>query len=218
MTEYDPEAGAARTDLCRLLAACYYEPGAEFAEERVFEAMVELASRIDEELAGHARRMAGDFAHSEHEALLLDYTRLFLGPNGALAQPYESAWSKDPAVLMGQSTLSVVQLYRDGGFETDEGFHDLPDHVACELEFLYLLLFREHQAREQGDADAVAAAVGLRDKLLGEHLGAWIGPFTEAVAEGAQSAFYRELAAMTARFVRLEADRLRGPSLFLRSP
>lgn len=209
MREYDPQAGGARTDLCRLIAACFYQPGPEFAEERVFEAMVALAGRIDEHLAEHARRMAEDFGHSGHEALLLDYTRLFLGPNGALAQPYESAWSKDPAMPMGQSTLSVLQLYRDGGFEADEGFHDLPDHVACELEFLYLLLFREHQARAQGDADATAAAVGLRDKLLGEHLGAWIGPFTDAVAEGAQSAFYRELAALTARFVMLEGDRLR---------
>lgn len=201
MTQYDPGTGAARTDLCRLIAACYYQPGPEFAEEKVFEAMVGLASRIDEALAEHARRMAADFEHSGHEALLLDYTRLFLGPNGALAQPYESAWSRDP----GHSTPSVLQLYREGGFEADEGFHELPDHVACELEFLYLLLFREHQARAQGDADAVAAAVGLRDKLLGEHLGAWIRPFTAAVAQGAQTAFYRELAALTDRFVGLEA-------------
>jgi TorA maturation chaperone TorD len=207
-TPYDPEAGAARTDLCRLIAACYYEPGPEFAEEKVFEAMVELASRLDEALTGHARRMAGDFVHSGHEALLLDYTRLFLGPNGALAQPYESAWSPEPA-LMGQATQSIVQLYRDAGFETGEDFHDLPDHIACELEFLYLLLFREHQARAQGEADALAAAVGVRDKLLGDHLGKWIVPFTAAVAEGAQSVFYRELAALTARFVRLEGDRLR---------
>lgn len=184
-----------------MIAACYYQPGLEFAEERVFETMVELASRIDDELAGHARRMAADFDHSGQKALLLDYTRLFLGPNVALAQPYESAWSRDS----GNSTLSVVQLYHEGGFETDEGFHDLPDHVACELEFLYLLLFREHQAREQGDADAVAAAVGLRDRLLDEHLGAWTPPFTAAVADCAQTDFYRELAALTARFVGLEA-------------
>jgi TorA maturation chaperone TorD len=201
MTQYDPATGAARTDLCRLIAACYYEPGREFAEERVFEAMSGLAHRIDEGLAGHARRMAEDFEHSGPGALLLDYTRLFLGPNGALAQPYESAWSRNAG--------TVVQLYRDGGFETDAQFHDLPDHVACELEFLYLLLFREHQAHAQGDADALAAAVGVRDKLLGDHLGTWIGPFTDAVAEGAQTPFYRELAAMTARFVRLEGDRLR---------
>lgn len=209
MAEYDPETGAARTDLCRLIAACYYEPGPEFAEEKVFDGMVALASRIDEALAGHARRMAEDFDHSGHDALLLDYTRLFLGPNGALAQPYESAWSRDAGSLMGKSAASVVQLYRDGGFEPDAAFHELPDHVACELEFLYLLLFREHQARARGEADSVAEAVGMRDKFLGDHLGTWIGPFTEAVAKGARSPFYRELAALTARFVRLEGDRLR---------
>ena len=37
-------------------------------------------------------------------------------------------------------------LYADAGFEMDEAFRDLPDHVAAELEFMYLLLFRQAEA------------------------------------------------------------------------
>ena len=103
--------------------------------------------------------------------------------------------------------MAVQQLYAEGGFEIGEDFHELPDHVAAELEFLYLLIFRETEARGKGDLDALAAATDLRGRFLAAHLGAWIGPFTAAVRSGAQTAFYRELADLTELFVRLEAAR-----------
>ena len=45
----------------------------------------------------------------------------------------------------------------------------------------------------------------LRQRFLAEHLGAWVGPFTAAVSDGAQTDFYRELADLTRRFVAAEA-------------
>ena len=38
------EHGLAREDLCRFLAACYYQPGPEFAEEKVFDSMLAAAN------------------------------------------------------------------------------------------------------------------------------------------------------------------------------
>ena len=86
------DRAAARETFCRLLAACYYEIGPEFAEERVFQALRDAASRIDSELAAHACRLAEAFAGAGTESLLVDYTRLFLGPTDALARPYGSVW------------------------------------------------------------------------------------------------------------------------------
>ena len=40
---------------------------------------------------------------------------------------------------MGDSTMAVLALYREGGFHVAEAFTEMPDHVAVELEFLYLL-------------------------------------------------------------------------------
>ena len=196
----------ARADLCRFLAACYYQPGPEFAEEKLFESMGIAAQRIDARLAEHVCRMAADFTATGHEQLLLDYTRLFVGPTEAVAHPYESVWTEGGAV-MGRSTLSVLELYREGGFDIDPAFGDLPDHVACELEFLYLLLFREMQARGEDDPGKLASAATLRRRLLDEHLGNWVFPFAAAVAAGARSVFYRELAGLTDRFLRLETSR-----------
>jgi TorA maturation chaperone TorD len=74
--------------------------------------------------------------------------------------------------------------------------------VAVELEFLYLLTFRQHQAQVTGDATAAASWDDLRQRFVQRHLGAWVGPFTDAVRAGARTAFYRELAGLTDRFIR----------------
>jgi TorA maturation chaperone TorD len=205
MTATDGGRDAARADLARLLAACYYEPGAALAEERVCELIVAAATIVDPALTAPARRLADAFSAASLEALLVDYARLFLGPVKALAQPYGSVWLETDGGLMQGSTVAVAALYAEGGFEIADEFRDLPDHVAAELEFLYLLLFKLAQARVSGDGAAASTVDALRRRFLEEHLGVWIGRFGAAVTAGAQTDFYRALAALTERFVALEA-------------
>lgn len=106
--------------------------------------------------------------------------------------------------------MAVLELYAEGGFEIDDGFRELPDHVAAELEFLYLLLFRRAEALRNANADDDARYRDLQRRFLDEHLGRWAAPFAAAIQDGAQSAFYRELAALTEGFVRSEAAAARA--------
>ena len=204
MPNHEPDQGIAREHLCRLLAACYYQPGPEFAEEKVFDSMLNAATRISPELAAHAQRLGDDFSAAGHEALLLDYTRLFLGPNHIIAKPYGSIWLEGQNTVMGDSTVAVEALYQEGGFDMSEYFREVPDHIAVELEFLYLMIYRENEAQHNGEPQALQAKAALRKRFLAEHVGRWIGPFTSAVIAGAQSAFYRDLAELTLAFVELE--------------
>jgi len=207
----DFDALAARADLCRLLAACFFEPGPEFAEEKLFDSLTDAASRVDAALAAQANRLGDAFAAEDAQELLVDYTRLFLGPVDALAQPYGSVWIEQRQSLMQDSTLAVISLYEAGGVEVDEDFRDLPDHIVAELEFLYLLLFRRAEALRNEDADAAARYAGLQQRFLDEHLGCWVPPFAAAMLEGAQTAFYRELASLADLFVRSEAAAVARP-------
>lgn len=206
MAASDHRIATAREDLCRFLAACYYEPGPEFAEERIFDSLREAAGTVQPGLAPIATRIGEAFAAEGPEDLLVEYTRLFLGPVQPVARPYGSVWLRgggerpDPAP-------EVLSFYEEGGFEIAEDFRELPDHVAAELEFLYLLLFRENPARRAAEPAASPIAADLRRRFLAEHLGAWIGPFSAAIRNGTRSAFYRELAELTERFVRLEEGR-----------
>lgn len=197
---------AAREDLCRFLAGCYYEPGPEFAEERLFGSISAAAQQIHPELAEHARRLGAAFAAADLQDLLVDYTRLFLGAPQALAKPYASVWLTNDPELMQDSAMELLRLYEQGGFEIDPDFRDLPDHVAVELEFLYLLIHQHNLAMACSDADALQALAVLRTAFLVGHLGRWLGPFILAVHDHAQSEFYRELAEFTELFVRLEGE------------
>jgi putative dimethyl sulfoxide reductase chaperone len=205
MQEQPVAAIAESADMARLLAACYYQPGPEFAEERMFDAMQSAALALDDELSASAQRLAAAFDSASLQELLIDYTRLFLGPNETFALPYGSVWLTGEKSLMQDSTLAVRALYEQAGFEVEDGFRELPDHVAVELEFLYLLKFREAEALHRQDDAALADNAAQRRDFLATHLGRWIGPFTAAMREHAQTSFYRELASLTESFVQREA-------------
>ncbi len=192
---------AAHADLARLLAACYYQPGPEFVEEQLFDSLSAAATAVDDALADLARRLGAAYAAADLQDLLIDYTRLFIGPVNTIAQPYGSVWLELKAGLMQESTQAIVDLYGEGGFELAEDFRDLPDHIAAELEFLYLTLFRQAEALRNGDTAARSRHAQLQQRLLTEHLRRWVPPFAAAVRAGAQTDFYRTLAALTAGFI-----------------
>jgi putative dimethyl sulfoxide reductase chaperone len=201
MLEFDLDQAIAREDMCRFLAACYYEPVSEFTEEHLFDSMLEAARRIDPVLFELVRKLGEDFEGQDLQTLLIDYTRLFLGPSEALARPYGSFWLSGEKTVMRDSTMAALALYRQGGLELGEAFHEVPDHVAVELEFLYLLAFTSNQAQQAGLDDELLAATRLERQFLSEHIGAWVTPFAAAIKSGAETAFYRRLAELTEYFV-----------------
>ena len=206
MTEDVERQARARADLCRFLAACYYEPTAAFSEEHLFDSILAAAERVDRDLADCARKLGEAFALQDLQTLLVDYTRLFLGSVRPLAAPYGSVWLAGEPALMQESTMAVVELYQQGGFDVDESIHDLPDHVAIELEFLYVLLFRQNEARRTGNDEDLRFAESLEQRMLSEHVGKWIASFAAAVQSGAETPFYRLLAQITERLVGLQAS------------
>src|SRR3990170_8798465 len=107
MPHYDLEKGTARENLCRFLAACYYQPGPEFSEEKVFGSMLDAATRIHPDLAAHARRLGEEFSAEDPESLLVDYTRLFLRPGPIVAKPYGSVWLGGGKNPLGGSTSAA---------------------------------------------------------------------------------------------------------------
>ncbi|MCK9389912.1 MAG: molecular chaperone TorD family protein [Sulfuritalea sp.] len=209
MSDYVTGRAGAREDLCRYLAACYYEPSTEFSEERLFDSMLAAAIAIDPDLADSARKLAAAFAAQDLLVLLVDYTRLFIGPSQPVAMPYASFWLTDDPSMRHEATMAVLDFYEQGGFDISDDFRELPDHVAAELEFLYLLIFSQNQAQPGGSTDQLSAANALHRRFVTDHLGAWVSSFAAAIRAGADTAFYRELAGFTERFVRVEADLLR---------
>jgi TorA maturation chaperone TorD len=206
MSDYVNGKAGAREDLCRFLAACYYEPSTDFTEEHLFDSILAAARAIHPDLAECARKLGKEFVAQDMETLLVDHTALFIGPSQPRAMPYGSFWQTADQSMRHDATMAVLDIYEQGGFEVSEDVRDFPDHIAVELEFLYALMFAQNQAQLTGNAEELLATNTLHRRFLDEHLGAWFGAFSAAVNAGAETTFYRELVDLTGRFLRMEAE------------
>lgn len=139
---------------------------------------------------------------NDPEALAVEHAALFTVPSEPMVSPYESCWRdtleidntsgcsayfepgspayKMVGCLRGPSATLVEEAYRQAGLELNPASHDLPDHIAVELEFLGRLYAqgKEEEARQFYQA----------------HLQPWVFDFLKKLKENPSSAFYRRLA------------------------
>jgi TorA maturation chaperone TorD len=156
----------------------------------------------------------------EAELLAVEFARLFAVPGESSVRPYESVYcdaltidastacspyfEPDTPVegltgfLHGPSAVAVGEAYRQAGFELDPSVHELPDHLAVELEFMGRLL-------EQG-------AVSKAKDFFSEHLGRWAFRCLGEIKKKSNSDFYRLVACQMADFLKQEQ------ALFLVTP
>nr|WP_163502522.1 molecular chaperone TorD family protein [Halomonas socia] len=87
-------------------------------------------------------------ALADTQQLLLGYSRLFLA--SPAPAPLNLGAYLDGA-LMGQSTQSILALYRRHGLEHDPAFHDLPDHLSLNLQWLAWVYSEAMEARDAGE-------------------------------------------------------------------
>ena len=176
-----------------------------FLEEEVFDQLKAALAKACPSGVMEAAGLDDCFRTSGVDALILDYSQLFLGPFDILAKPYGSVYLDGEKIVMGDSTMQALELYREGGFDVAEDFLEMPDHIAVELEFLYLLSFR---IGKDSDDEERTRLIALKQKFLEEHLGRWVGTLSEAVEKGAQTDFYKRLADLTGQFVREDLQEL----------
>ncbi len=139
----------------------------------------------------------------EREAVLWDYTRLFVGPYRLPCPPWESVYTSPAHLLMQEAHDAVRAAYAEAGVELGEP-KVLPDHVGAELNFLAILLERAECHAADG-----ARARDLAERFFCQHLSNWIPRFIADLEAAAQTALYRALARTTRRVV-LEFERESG--------
>ena len=82
---------------------------------------------------------------------------------------------------MGGSVQAIEGWYRRRGLERTESFHDLPDHVALQLEFVARLFAGAAAARQAGD-DAEARQLEAEARaFLGAFVVHWLPGFCAAL-------------------------------------
>jgi TorA maturation chaperone TorD len=198
----------------KLLAECYYPPGeGTGGDVRQLCRSLKILCPPAAEAAG--RMEAAWQADEGFEELAIDHARLFVGPFALLAPPYGSVYLDGERRLMGDSTLAAGECYYEVGLEVAAGFNGTPDHIAVELEFMHFLVVKEFDALAGGNLDRAQNFRQKQRAFLERHLAAWVPDFSRSVAEQAQTAFYRNLAAATRIFIESEFDRCRSETTVL---
>lgn len=187
----------------RFLAACFYQPKKEtLGAEHFFSALALNLQQVCPAAAPFARQMEESLAASTEEELTVEYARLFVGPFGLKAPPYGSVYLDGDRTVMGPSTMETIQVYEQEGLTRDEGFHELPDHIAVELEFMYYLSYRRVEALQKGDLARGDAYLLKQEQFRTRFLGKWVPPFCDHIQKETDNGFYGALAECVAAFVR----------------
>ena len=184
----------------RLLAECYHLPEPSLTQN--VQSLEDAMREVCREAVSYVAKMKEGLAGIEDlDELKRDYARLFTGPYHLFAPPYGSIYLEGQRQVMGLSTLDVMERYRQCGVALAEDFHEVADHIAAELEFVYFLGLKEVQALEEDDHQAAMDARAKLEDFLRVHLGAWISDFAHHVEENAKTEFYRNLAKCSRVFV-----------------
>ncbi len=195
---------------CQLLASLFYPPDQELAKQiyqgdvhSFFEKYVQSSERDGDMIKGFL--MEGD-SETVYRNLKEAYERLFLRLSGEgipLVESFYKPWTNDPqcplpfasekGLLMGDSALHLLEIYRQCGLEVSEEFKSCPDHIVMELEFLSYLY---------------QCATDIEVKtLIEDHLD-WILPLKEEFKRFHPHPFYVSTLETLALFLNRERERL----------
>lgn len=143
------------------------------------EDLAELSDALDypiaEELACLQHELSGI---TDHGALLGAYSALFLNPGSRV--PINTGIYIDGA-MMGNTVTRLEACYRAGGLEKTDGFFDLSDHIAVQLEFVSHLFGRDAEP----PATQQAAPMRASD-FLHVFVAAWAPRFAAEIEEATQ--------------------------------
>ena len=113
---------------------------------------------------------------SNHEELLVGYSRMFLQP------PCEATLNVCYALdgtMMGGTVSEIELFYRHYGVERGDHFKDLPDHVSVQLEFVSYLYGRAAQGLENASPDTEAEKAAKH--FLYAFVSRWVPHFEVAI-------------------------------------
>lgn len=195
-----------RGECYRFLAACFYQPKKEMlGAEQFLPALAFNLQTVCPAAAPSAERMKETLAGYTEEELVVEYARLFVGPFGVKAPPYGSIYLDNDRTVMGPSTMETIGMYEQEGLARDNGFHELPDHIAVELEFMYYLSYRQAESLQKGDLPRAEVYRLKQEQFRTQFLAAWVPSFCTHIKEESDNTFYNALADCVTTFIKVAA-------------
>jgi DMSO reductase family type II enzyme chaperone len=203
----DALLAAARSTAHGALAECFLYPDAELIEMirsgALADRLRELLGMIDPAMVEQVTWKNLQDAGPDMDALQVEYTRLFdVGTKGPPCALYGGSYLKSRM----QSMEEGVRFYNHFGLSMSEDPHELPDHLATQLEFLHFLTYQEAELREKGE-DPSAFMRAERD-FIARHPGRWVPQMLESLEKAKPMVYFLEVARVLDLFLKNEVERL----------
>lgn len=213
-----------RAKIYKLLSDCYQSPNEDFCD--LIQELHKAVSQIYPDLVSMAPASPSLSQPAESiEELKVEHARLFLGPFKLLAPPYGSVYLDHNEHLMTDSSRDVQSRYEEEGMTV--AIQEVPDHICIELEFLYLLTYKEMKLIELANSadnkngvlnshksdtlnphslepsvhEMINAFRIKQLDFLKTHLARWFPQFEKKIRKHAALKVYRDLATLTRNFL-----------------
>lgn len=191
MTERQCEAiSLARWAFYDFFSKLFYEPEADMLEASYGRLLAEANQRypvVRQEVVDNFSRVITET--EAIQALLIEYSKLYVGPSQLVAPPYGSYYL-DGGQVMGDSTMEVKAYYRRAGFKVMDQIKEPPDHVAIVMNFLAQLAEKEHQLIESGAHERAKQILQMAAEFYLRYPAQWLEEFAENTRKGTHHRFY----------------------------
>lgn len=198
-----------RGDLYTLLSSAYIRIPARETLELEWKPAVDLLRFPQEESAEALQRIdkglnlirpyrsgEGSLEEKIVTSLSRDWTRLFRGvERKGILPPYESLYRTGK--LQEKPSREIHRLFSQMGIHIPDEWHQPPDYIGVELDFMRLLCSRELEAYAKQEPGAFSETLLAELAFLENHLGIWVPQFCEKMSSQAEEDYFRGLAHLT---------------------
>lgn len=128
--------------------------------------------------------------------------------------PYEIEYGSKDVFQMSEQLTDIGAFYSAFGMQVDPNAHERLDHIAAELEFMFLLCAHQMAAAEEHDAKGVQHMAVARDAqrtFMRDHLSRWGIAFGRRLQVQSGSSFLGAVGKVLEAFLLLECKHLALP-------
>ncbi|MAE04704.1 MAG: hypothetical protein CMH76_00050 [Nitrospinae bacterium] len=201
----------ARSRVYSYLSACFRYPDAEsWAEIAGNEARDSFASASTQLVEKKEYRFLGKYKEGlpliksiSLEELEDEFQEVFGHTISKHCPPYETEYGNIHLFQQSDVLADLGGFYNAFGVAPREGKERI-DHLSIQLEFLYLVTFKEAHALKEGKAEEAEICRQAQASFIEDHLGRWVSIFAKRLARQSGRGIYGDAAQLLDKFIEAE--------------
>lgn len=192
----------ARAGIFNIFTALLCQPEKELVENNeIFDTLKSALNIVNPDCSKIVDQMQKTVKQNTVQELLVEYSKLFIGPFKTLVPPYSSLYFGNDT-LMSDQTVWVINSYRKSGLEFNEKIKDVPDHVAVETEFMYFLIHNEIKELDAGNRNKSFSMWENQKEFFEKHYKKWVPEFCAKVATETNNEYFEVLSECLNTFIK----------------